>query len=83
MMPHPFKNALVTGGERRIGAAIVRELVDAGLGVAIHSRRAGEDADALVAEIDRDRTTNLSSAVRVWVLEECARRANLDPVSSA
>ncbi len=51
MMPPPFQNALVTGGERRIGAAIVRTLADAGLGVAIHSRRAGEDADALVAEI--------------------------------
>ncbi len=43
----------------------------------------GQSVNALIAEIDRRRTTNLSSAVRVWVLEECARRANLDPVSSA
>lgn len=42
----------------------------------------GQSVNALVAEIDRDRTTNLSSAVRVWVLEECARRARLDPVGS-
>jgi len=42
----------------------------------------GQSVNALIAEIDRQRTTNLSSAVRVWVLEECARRAHLDPVSS-
>lgn len=42
----------------------------------------GQSVNALVADIDRTRTTNLSSAVRVWVLEECARRAGLDPVSS-
>lgn len=33
--------------------------------------------NALVAEIDRDRTANLSSAIRVWVLRECASRAGL------
>lgn len=43
----------------------------------------GQSVNALVADIDRMRTTNLSSAVRVWVLEECARRAQLPPVSSA
>jgi len=43
----------------------------------------GLSVNALVAEIDRERTTNLSSAVRVWVLEECARRANLDPIGGA
>lgn len=42
----------------------------------------GLSVNALVAEIDRDRTTNLSSAVRVWVLEECARRARLDPAGT-
>ncbi len=42
----------------------------------------GLSVNALVAEIDRDRTTNLSSAVRVWVLEECARRAGLDPIDA-
>ena len=43
----------------------------------------GLSVNALVAEIDRDRTTNLSSAVRVWVLEECARRAQLEPIGAA
>ncbi|HEY9568951.1 MAG TPA: ribbon-helix-helix domain-containing protein [Thalassobaculum sp.] len=41
----------------------------------------GQSVNALVAEIDRGRTTNLSSAVRVWVLEECAKRARLDLAS--
>lgn len=42
----------------------------------------GLSVNALVAEIDRDRTTNLSSAVRVWVLEECAQRAQLAPAGT-
>lgn len=37
----------------------------------------GLSVNALVAEIDRDRAGNLSSAIRVWVLRECARRAGL------
>lgn len=37
----------------------------------------GLSVNALVAEIDRDRAANLSSAIRVWVLRECARRAGL------
>ncbi|MCR9071187.1 MAG: ribbon-helix-helix domain-containing protein [Alphaproteobacteria bacterium] len=35
----------------------------------------GVSVNALVSEIDRDREANLSSAIRVWVLMECARRA--------
>ena len=37
----------------------------------------GVSLNVLVTEIDRTRTANLSSAVRVWVLRECARRAGL------
>lgn len=37
----------------------------------------GTSLNALVTEIDRTRTANLSSAIRVWVLRECARRAGL------
>ncbi len=32
----------------------------------------------LVTEIDRGRTGNLSSAIRVWILEECLRRSTLE-----
>lgn len=41
------KTALVTGGGRRIGAAIVRALHDAGANVVIHCNRSRDDAEAL------------------------------------
>jgi len=45
------KRALVTGGARRIGAAICRRLAASGWEVVIHCRASRADADALVAEI--------------------------------
>lgn len=36
----------------------------------------GVSVNALVTEIDRARTSNLSSAIRVWVLREVARPAD-------
>ena len=47
------RNVLVTGGGRRIGAAIVRRLSQAGWGVVIHHNASGEDARALAAEMPR------------------------------
>lgn len=44
-------SALVTGGARRIGAAICRTLAYAGYAVAIHVRHAGDDSAALRDEI--------------------------------
>jgi 3-oxoacyl-[acyl-carrier protein] reductase len=43
--------ALVTGGSRGIGAAIVRALADAGAAVAVNYRERAAEADALVKEI--------------------------------
>lgn len=43
--------ALVTGGAKRIGKAIVEDLAAHGFGVAIHCSRSREDADALAAHI--------------------------------
>ena len=40
-------NALVTGGARRIGRAIVEDLAAHGFGVAIHCNRSRDEADAL------------------------------------
>lgn len=45
--------ALVTGGARRIGRALVLALAEAGFAVAVHHHRSRADADALVAEIAR------------------------------
>ena len=45
------RNALVTGGAQRVGAAIVRVLADAGANVFIHYNSSDEAAHELVAEI--------------------------------
>lgn len=47
------RTALVTGAARRIGRAIALDLVGQGFAVAVHYRRSGADAEALVAEIAR------------------------------
>lgn len=44
--------ALVTGGARRIGAAIVQALAETGFAVAIHYRDSGAEADALAAALE-------------------------------
>ena len=43
---------LVTGGAKRVGAAIVRELAAAGHRVVIHHHRSGREAEALAGELD-------------------------------
>lgn len=47
--------ALITGGARRIGAAIARVLHNAGYNIVIHYRHSTHDAQALVAELNRQR----------------------------
>ncbi len=49
-LPVP-RAALVTGGARRIGRALVLALAEAGYAVAIHHHRSGAAADALVSRI--------------------------------
>ncbi|MDF1793333.1 MAG: ribbon-helix-helix domain-containing protein [Thalassobaculaceae bacterium] len=51
--------------------------------LSVFAEARGVSLNGLVTEIDRSRTANLSSAVRVWVLRECARRAGLDDQSPA
>jgi NAD(P)-dependent dehydrogenase (short-subunit alcohol dehydrogenase family) len=50
-MPIQPKTALVTGGARRIGAGIVRDLAAHGFAVAIHCNNSRAEAEALAAEI--------------------------------
>lgn len=45
------RTALVTGGARRIGAAIVRALADAGATVWVHCHRSRADAEAMLATL--------------------------------
>ncbi|MDE0309783.1 MAG: pteridine reductase [Acidiferrobacterales bacterium] len=49
------KVALVTGGSRRIGAAIVRRLHSRGMDIAIHYHRSGSQADQLCDELNGQR----------------------------
>jgi NAD(P)-dependent dehydrogenase (short-subunit alcohol dehydrogenase family) len=50
-MTDPPRTALVTGGARRIGRAIVLGLAGAGYGVVVHYRRSRDEAEALAGEI--------------------------------
>ena len=47
------KAALVTGAARRIGRALSLALAEAGFAVAVHHRRSGDAAHALVGEIEK------------------------------
>ena len=49
------KTVLITGGARRVGAAIARELHAAGANLAIHYRKSAGDAEALAAGAQRRR----------------------------
>lgn len=48
----PYSAALVTGGAVRIGREIALELARAGLSIAVHHHSSGEDAAALVRQIE-------------------------------
>ncbi len=48
--------ALITGGARRLGAAIARKLHAGGAAVAVHYRTSSADAERLVAELNAIRT---------------------------
>ncbi|WP_440981235.1 SDR family oxidoreductase [Shinella sumterensis] len=50
-MKKPLKTALVTGGAKRIGKAIVDDLAANGFAVAIHANTSLDDAEALAATI--------------------------------
>jgi len=53
-MPSPRPVALVTGGARRLGAAIARRLHAEGYAVALHCRASRAEADALAAALEHD-----------------------------
>src|SRR3954452_2998694 len=50
------KTVLITGGAKRVGAAIVRELHSAGANLAIHYRNSGPQAQMLAAELNAARS---------------------------
>lgn len=66
--------ALVTGGGRRVGAAIARRLHGAGAAVLIHYRDSDADANALVAELNAIRPKS-AAKVKAELLAPIAPRA--------
>jgi pteridine reductase len=68
------KVALVTGGARRVGAAIARELHRAGASVLVHYRDSEADAAKLVAELNAARPKSAAS-VKAELLAPVAPRA--------
>jgi pteridine reductase len=68
------KSALITGGARRLGAAIVRRLHAAGASVLIHYRDSDADATKLVAELNAQRPKS-AAHVKAELLAPIAPRA--------
>jgi 3-oxoacyl-[acyl-carrier protein] reductase len=65
--------ALVTGGSRGIGAAIVRRLADAGVSVAVNYRERADDANALVKTIGENGVRAVAVAADVSQADAVAR----------
>ena len=68
------RSALVTGGARRVGAAIARRLHAAGASVVLHYRDSAADADRLAAELNALRA-NSALTVKAELLAPIAPRA--------
>jgi pteridine reductase len=62
------RTVLITGGARRVGAAIVRELHAAGANVAIHHRKSTAEAAALARELNEARPGS-AGTVRAELLD--------------
>src|SRR5437764_5977035 len=70
------KSALITGGARRVGAAIARRLHAAGAAVLVHYRDSEADATGLVAELNGVRAKS-AAKVKAELLAPIAPRALL------
>jgi pteridine reductase len=62
------KTVLITGGARRVGAAIARELHRAGANLAIHFRSSARDAATLAAELNDTRAKS-AATIRADLLD--------------
>jgi pteridine reductase len=62
------KTVLITGGARRVGAAIARELHSAGANLAIHFRSSAREAATLAAELN-DKRAKSAATIRADLLD--------------
>ena len=75
------KAALVTGGARRIGRALVLALAEAGFAVAVHHHRSRGEAEALVAEVIS--AGGRAVALAADLIDEAAVRSLLPQAAAA
>jgi len=75
------RTALVTGGARRLGSAIVLALADAGFSVAIHCRNSSTEAEALAGEVVARGVR--AAVVRAELGDELAAQALLPEAAAA
>jgi pteridine reductase len=68
------RTALVTGGARRVGAAIARRLHAAGASLVLHYRDSAADADKLAGELNAQRAKS-ATTVKAELLAPIAPRA--------
>jgi len=68
------RSAIVTGGARRVGAAISRRLHSAGAAVLVHYRDSATDAEALAAELNAQRPKS-AATVKAELLAPIAPKA--------
>src|SRR5437764_14286893 len=76
------KSALITGGARRVGAAIARRLHAAGAAVLVHYRDSEADAAKLVAELNAARAKS-AAKVKAELLAPIAPRALVSAATDA
>ncbi|MBT5819757.1 MAG: pteridine reductase [Proteobacteria bacterium] len=70
------KVALITGGARRIGAAIARTLHAEGMNLIIHYRNSGDNAKTLADELNQHRSGSVALAkADLEKTEDCSRLA--------
>ncbi len=69
------KTVLITGGARRVGAAVARELHAAGANLVVHYRNSARDAEVLAAELNQARSG--SAAIVPGELLEVAKLPSL------
>ena len=74
------KSALITGGARRVGAAIARRLHAAGASVLIHYRDSEADAVQLIAELNAARAGS-AAKVKAELLAPIAPRVRVNGVA--
>lgn len=59
-LPLAGRTVMITGGARRVGAALARKLHDAGANIVLHYRRSRDEAATLAAELNDERARSVA-----------------------